>query len=247
MRGLMWMILGVLAASEAGAAAHSCELSAQGAAPQRIELYTSEGCSSCPPADRWMSALPARDDRFLLAFHVDYWDDLGWPDRFADARYAQRQRQIAQRGRSRSVYTPEVVVEGREYRGWRQSLPVVASGAAPQLRARMRIDDQRQLAVEWAPDAALAAGTSVNLAVTEDGLYTEVRAGENRGARLRHDHVVRAFATARSPSGRLSLALPADLDRKQARVNLWMEDRQGRTVQSLSRPLNACTEGSSSH
>ena len=247
MRGLMWIILGVLAASKAGAAAQSCELSAQGAAAQRVELYTSEGCSSCPPADRWMSTLPARDDRLLLAFHVDYWDDLGWPDRFADTRYSQRQRDIAQRGRSRNVYTPEVVVEGREHRGWRQSLPAVSGNAAPDLRARMSINDQRQLAVEWAPDADLPAGTSAYLAVTEDGLYTEVRAGENRGARLRHDHVVRAFANARSPSGRLSLVLPADLDRKQARVNLWIEDRQGRTVQSLSRPLNACTEGSSSH
>lgn len=246
MRGLMWMILGALAVTEAGAAVQSCELRATGAAAQRVELYTSEGCSSCPPADRWMSALAARDDQLLLAFHVDYWDDLGWPDRFADTRYSQRQRDIAQRGRSRNVYTPEVVVEGREHRGWRQSLPAVSGNAAPDLRARMSINDQRQLAVEWAPDADLPAGTSAYLAVTEDGLYTEVRAGENRGSRLRHDHVVRAFAHARSPAQRLVLTLPADLEREQARVNLWIEDREGRTVQFLSRPLAACSGHGSS-
>jgi hypothetical protein len=77
-----------------------CELSASGAPPLRVELYTSEGCSSCPPADRRLSGLESVDQLIVLAFHVDYWDDLGWPDRFADARFSQRQRAIAARGRS---------------------------------------------------------------------------------------------------------------------------------------------------
>ena len=88
-----------------------------------VELYTSEGCSSCPPADRWLSKLveiPKDElDVLALSFHVDYWDYLGWRDRFADPRYSARQRRYAQQRAVRIVYTPAIIVNGQ---GWRPGL-----------------------------------------------------------------------------------------------------------------------------
>jgi hypothetical protein len=238
MRILALAILSTLTAADLAAAPLRCELSAGGAPPQRVELYTSEGCSSCPPADRWLSALKSVDERILLAFHVDYWDDLGWPDRFADGRHSQRQREIAARARSRTVYTPEIAVEGREYRGWRQRLPEPAAVAGPTLSARIRVD--AGVEVELLPTAGFPSDARAHLAITEDALYTEVRAGENRGKRLRHDHVVRAYARSVPLSRRLTVDLPADLDHGQARLNLWVEDAQGQTLQALSAALSQC-------
>jgi hypothetical protein len=239
MRNLSLMIVATLATATLHAAPTRCELRAPDSAPQRVELYTSEGCSSCPPADRWLSALTARDDRLLLAFHVDYWDDLGWPDRFADARFSRRQRDLAQRQRSRSVYTPEVTLEGSEFRGWRSQLPEPMAAAAPSLLARVALDDR--LRVDLQPGRGFPADAIAYLAITEDGLYTVVKAGENRGSKLRHDHVVRAYAEPGPLSRSLSLTLPAGLDPAQSRLNLWVEDSAGRTLQALSRPLAACT------
>ncbi|MGH8673906.1 MAG: DUF1223 domain-containing protein, partial [Burkholderiales bacterium] len=87
-----------------------------------VELYTSEGCDSCPPADRWLSSLGARGhtpDRVVpLALHVDYWDYIGWKDRFAKALFSARQRNLAQLMRAKVVYTPQVLLQGEDFRGW---------------------------------------------------------------------------------------------------------------------------------
>jgi len=217
-----------------------CELRSGDVPPQRLELYTSEGCSSCPPADRWLAQLPTDEARLLLAFHVDYWDDLGWKDRYSDARYSARQHSVAARSGSRTVYTPEVVVEGREYRGWRQGLPAPTATSAPPLVAEIELDQRlrvRLRALERYPKAI-----SGFAAITEDGIESEIRAGENRGVRLRHTAVVRAYQHARvtAPELSLTLALPEDLDLAQARVVVWLEDESGATVQGFSRPLNEC-------
>ncbi len=86
--------------------------------PTLVELYTSEGCSSCPPADRWLSQLKGQDDVVALAFHVDYWDRLGWKDRFASAEHTQRQAQQQRSNGARFSYTPQVVVNGRDRPSW---------------------------------------------------------------------------------------------------------------------------------
>src|SRR5438046_904748 len=87
-----------------------------------VELFTSEGCSSCPPADRWISGFVTHPqvERFVpLAFHVNYWDDLGWKDRFADQRYTERQRALAKAAGANMVYTPQVTLQGRDAADWR--------------------------------------------------------------------------------------------------------------------------------
>src|SRR2546430_2171499 len=86
-----------------------------------LELYTSEGCDSCPPTDRWLSDLPSRGYRpnrvVVLAFHVDYWDYIGWRDSFAQARFSERQRLANARNAARVVYTPQLMLNGKDFRG----------------------------------------------------------------------------------------------------------------------------------
>jgi len=221
---------------QAAAGAAECRLDFDPRVPQRIELYTSEGCSSCPPADRWLSALPQHNARLLLAFHVDYWDDLGWPDRYADARFSGRQRDTAARWPLARVYTPAVVIDGGEARGWHRALPAPDNAESPMLSLKLR-EDAHALQLKL----TVPAGQQAYAAITESGLLTEVRAGENRGNVLRHDHVVRAYAGPAERSANLSLALPRDLVRGNSRLLVWLEDAEGRTRHGLQRALDACS------
>ena len=107
-----------------------------------VELFTSEGCSSCPPADRWLSELKHDEriwDRLVpVAFHVDYWDYIGWPDRFATKAFGERQRNYARGGNVASVYTPGFVVHGEEWRGWFRYLPGSCAWISPATGAGWR-------------------------------------------------------------------------------------------------------------
>src|SRR3569832_1871687 len=94
-----------------------------------LELYTSEGCSSCPPADRWLSHLPDDAGVVPLAFHVDYWDRLGWRDPFAQAAFSQRQR--ARNNGTGWVYTPQVMLDGKDYRTRQRGLPTRTTTPTP--------------------------------------------------------------------------------------------------------------------
>lgn len=171
------------------AAAPSCQARAGATAPTVVELYTSEGCSSCPPADRWLSALKGRSDVLALAFHVNYWDQLGWVDRFATPESTARQHQLSRWAGSSSVYTPQIVVNGRDGRAG-VSLP--KAGMASTLGLALQRDGEIVTA-----QIAAAPGGPARLdgywAVLEDGHQSKVRAGENSGETLHHDHVVRLY------------------------------------------------------
>jgi len=110
------------AVSAASATAHSdCRAHSPDRSTALIELYTSEGCDSCPPADRWLSSLSTQglgDRAVALAFHVDYWDRLGWTDRFGNAAFSQRQRDQSSRTGGAFVYTPQVLLQGRDFSQW---------------------------------------------------------------------------------------------------------------------------------
>ena len=112
-------------------AAPLCSSTAPARAPNVVELYTSEGCSSCPPADKWLAALPRGESVLALAFHVDYWDHLGWRDRFASPAHTARQYALQAGSGARFVYTPQVLVNGRDWPGWRHSdtLPGASASA----------------------------------------------------------------------------------------------------------------------
>lgn len=181
-----------------------------------LELFTSEGCSSCPPADEWVSKLKSSPDLWKVivpvVFHVDYWNGLGWPDRFAIRANTDRQRRYAAAWRSNSVYTPGFVLNGREWRDWfnRRSLPAPSSGKTGRLQVTLR--DRTRADVTFTPNGTAPKSLQVELAVLGGNLESEVKRGENSGRRLRHDFVVLHLATAAltSSGGRYhaSLTLP---------------------------------------
>ena len=184
-----------------------------------VELYTSEGCSSCPPADRWLTrALPSETDGpfAALAFHVDYWDRLGWPDRFARASWSARQHELARATRAGVVYTPQVTVQGRDTSAWRAGAAgtagMVKLAAAPPRAAISIESDARgiEVAVKATArmrDAADRADARLVVAYTDGGHRTDVRRGENAGTTLAHEHVVRELVETSivDPSGVLVL------------------------------------------
>lgn len=179
-----------------------------------IELYTSEGCSSCPPADRWLSQLKSDprlwEDFVPLAFHVDYWDYIGWRDRFARAEFSQRQRRYAAEGGVPTVYTPGFLKDGTEWRGWlRTDSPRSDDEPVGALRIRLEGD---LAAVRFRPGANEYGGLVAHVAVLGMGMSSQVRAGENRGRTLRHDFVVLEMASQpmqEEPEG-FSVTIPLD-------------------------------------
>ncbi|RZL35402.1 MAG: DUF1223 domain-containing protein [Rubrivivax sp.] len=161
------------------------------AVPRVVELYTSEGCSSCPPADRWLSSLKRHPGVITAAFHVDYWNGLGWPDRFSSPAFTERQQQGVGVNGARQAYTPQIVVNGRDWRG--ANLP-----AGPTESARVKLGWARLASGELRLTAEALAGAPGRIQVwwvrVEDGHQSRVRAGENRGETLNHDSVVREYA-----------------------------------------------------
>lgn len=166
-----------------------------------LELYTSEGCSSCPPADQWISSLEKRgfttDKIIPVALHVDYWDSLGWKDRFAYPSHTSRQRSQALLNRSNLVYTPQFTLNGRDYRGWGNAAKLAddvaeVNRSAPRANIRLSVSaEANQLTVKV--NAHGTAKSSLYLALVESDLSSDVKAGENSGARLHHDYVVRVW------------------------------------------------------
>jgi len=174
------------------AAAPVCQATAPATPPLVLELYTSEGCSSCPPADRWLSTLKGRTDVLPLAFHVDYWDRLGWADRFASAQATERQYALARQAGRSGVYTPQVLAGGQDWRVW-PKLPAPATGSPVDLVLER---DGDTVTARVAPAAAGSPPLAGYWAVVEDGHLSRVSAGENSGETLRHDHVVRLYQPA---------------------------------------------------
>lgn len=183
------MLLTAFACASLGAQAQTCSATSAAHGTPVVELYTSEGCNSCPPADRWLSALSARHEVVALAFHVDYWDRLGWTDRFASPAFTQRQAQQQAVNGARYSYTPQVVINGADRKDWSG---VSSIGAAARPNASVQISLGRSgERVSAKVQASSSARLSAYWAVTESGHSTAVKGGENSGVMLKHDHVVR--------------------------------------------------------
>lgn len=225
-------LLGALLPGLAFAQAGTCTAHSGAQPPAVVELYTSEGCSSCPPADRWLSSLKGRTDVLALAFHVSYWDQLGWPDRFASTATTQRQHALQRAGDWPYVYTPQVVLNGRDLRGWRgAALPRLA--ASPLSLALSRDGSTVKATVTGTASQRLAG----YWAVLEDGHVSRVRTGENAGETLAHDHVVTLYRPVAAWSGatrQFSLDLPAATSAAR-RVAFVVTDALGATpLQALA-------------
>lgn len=197
--------------------------------PQRtlmVELFTSQGCNSCPPAEALLnrfSTNPRLWQRFVpLAFHVDYWDALGWKDRYALPANAQRQRRYAQLGHLRGVYTPGFVVNGRGWRpGWFRSEPPATGQAAGVLDVSL---EGRRVTARYDAAAGQAGALRFHLAVLGMGLATDIRAGENAGRHSRHQFVVLDHRQLAGEGPRWTGDLPKVRDAGQERlaVAFWV-------------------------
>jgi hypothetical protein len=245
-------LAGVLALASTPAFAASCTVRSGAERATTIELYTSEGCSSCPPANRWLSGFAGKTTHALpvipLAFHVDYWDDLGWGDRFASPKYTARQHEQVASNRGSFAYTPQVLINGRIVSAWRQlrvpgeMAPAAAPGADLVLRIETRPDGKISVDLETQLRKAGDAGHAVAyLALFENGLSSEVRAGENAGQQLRHDFVVREWIGPLPVGGGAKsshIFAQSDVVPENAGIAALVELADGsRLLQAVSRPL----------
>ena len=168
-----------------------------------LELYTSEGCSSCPPADKWLGGLKPDTSKFTpLAFHVDYWDYIGWTDKFSKAEYSDRQRKGAAFGGAGFVYTPQFVMNGRDFKGWDNSRLNEAVEKSQNIASRANLtlntvtEANGEITLKASAQATKpsdAKNSDVFIALYENKLVSKVNAGENSGRELKHDYVVREF------------------------------------------------------
>jgi len=216
-----------------------------------LELYTSEGCSSCPPADQWLSGLQPDAGRLvLLAFHVDYWNYIGWKDRFSKQEYTARQRRIAEYNHTGFVYTPQFVLNGRDFKHWDKthldSSIKTLQETSP--RANLRLNINNQLGgttlniYAQAVNENDAKNSEVFLAVYENKLATKVNAGENSGRELRHDYVVKELFGAYRMNNKNELSKNITLgdkwQKRDAGVVVFVQDsRSGEILQSLQLPF----------
>lgn len=221
-----------------------------------LELYTSEGCNSCPPADLYLSRIGASDltPRHVipLAFHVTYWDHIGWRDPFAREEHDRRQRAIAARAGSRTVYTPQLILNGRDMRGGghleNQLRMINARTPAAQIRLRIEPPAEDAVSVQVTtriPETKDRRDADLYIALYENGLSRYVKAGENRGRTLHHDHVVRrlygpypvGLKTADTEET-LRIPLPDEVEAANAGIVTFVQNREdGGILQAVSAPL----------
>ena len=167
-----------------------------------LELYTSEGCSSCPPADIFLTELKAKgiseQQLIPMAFHVTYWDYIGWKDRFAQQRFDQRQRERASQNKQHTVYTPQFIFSGEDYRRSASFSNDVDELVRQKASVDLELTADRQSDKLWLKLKADISGSKHKnigfyFVLLEDNLFSEVKDGENQGERLQHDYVVRQF------------------------------------------------------
>lgn len=217
-----------------------------------VELFTSEGCSSCPPADRLLGRIAEEASRsgqnvLPLAFHVDTWDYIGWTDRFARPEFGRRQRWYGAAGHSDGVYTPQMFINGTAAFGGsdeRRARAAIAEALGRTPTASLVVD-----ATLYAPahavtvrvaSAGLSGSAAVNIAVVENGLSTRVLRGENADAVLNHSRVVRGWGTVArgTTAGEVVIEVPPDLVGERSSVVVFAQDPgSARVLAAAGAPL----------
>jgi len=208
---------------------HAWEATGRGAL---IELYTSEGCSSCPPADNWLSSLRSHKNLWTevvpVAFHVDYWDGLGWPDKFASGDYTRRQRSYANLWKTTTIFTPAIIMQG-ENTGARQDFPKISA----------------TLSATWSNNKLVLSGAeqseaTVHVAWLAMNVLSDVNRGENAGRKLQHDFIVLRHEVlgAYKAGESISLNKPTGRAAPVKALAIWLEVK-GRPVIAIGGPLSA--------
>jgi hypothetical protein len=215
-----------------------------------VELYTSEGCSSCPPADRWLSSLKVDAGIVPIGFHISYWDYIGWKDVYADERFTQRQKDLARARAKSGVYTPQVILAGEDYPMWTRARAVRESVETVQrmpprawIELKSRPADGRIEGVATAnvADGSRSSNLALFVAVTQDGISSKVTAGENKGEKLEHNFVARDLAVIRPSADKLQGAFAfksrPNWNADRMRLVAFVQDtKTGEVLQALSAP-----------
>ena len=206
-------------------AAKSCEFASGAQQNSLLELYTSEGCNSCPPADNWISALQTNNQLWKrvvpVAFHVDYWDYLGWRDPFASQSYSRRQRLYRGLGFASAVYTPGFFLNGREYRGWRFR-NLINAGSGKNV-GTLKVNYNDSVRIRFAPAQKRTGGYRFHVAELGMNLKSNVRAGENEGRELKHSFVVLSFNSVNADSNNAStIKLPNGFSKRASALAVWV-------------------------
>ena len=215
-----------------------------------IELFTSEGCSSCPPADQLIARIQqeSKDQPvYILAFHVDYWNRLGWKDIFSDAAYTQRQYQYASWLKIQSVYTPQVIVNGsKEFVGSQEPAirKAISNGLQEAASAQLTLDNVRldKGKVDWHYQVGNAGHrTRLLVAIVQKSASSQVKAGENNGHTLSHVQLVRQLLTANvdaNGNGAGYLPLPAGVETADEEIIAFLQDSDnGHIIAATRSPL----------
>lgn len=217
-----------------------------------VELYTSEGCSSCPRADDFLTLLGENLNQDFhavpLAFHVDYWNRLGWRDPYSQAKFTDRQRWIAMLNKQRSIYTPEIVVSGHETRGGEKVVGWINSRnreiADVQITLEVSTNAERKILA----DLGIQNRTNVDMpkmyfALYENNIVREIKGGENKGRTLTHNFLVRHLSeTTHLAKGNTNRLISMDIDEEWNLNNLGLavvviDAANGQTLQSLRTPF----------
>jgi hypothetical protein len=223
-----------------------------------LELYTSEGCSSCPPADQFISRLGKSGwyprQVIPLSFHVTYWDYIGWRDIYAQKAFDKRQSDIAMRQRSRDVYTPQMVLDGKDARGFgrlgSQLRDINRQQPEAGITLQVHADSEKAMQLDVRVDVANTAqprDAVLYVALFENGISSRVSAGENSGKTLEHNHIVREFVGPLSLSSnqaesrhKLSIDVPAGVNLLNAGIAVFLQNTSdGSVLQALAAPLRA--------
>jgi hypothetical protein len=198
---------------------------------QLVELYTSEGCSSCPDADQWISGLKSNSTLWTnfvpLSFHVNYWDNLGWPDKFASHESTKRQREYAKSWNTGRIYTPEIVIQGKE------ASKTFEFQTVPEfLEAKW---DGKQLSLNG---SKIPEKTTIHFAWLGLNIQSAVKRGENAGKILNHEFVVLKFGTLGIYNSNLKydLSLPAVLPAEAKALAIWLE-KDHRPIVAVGSPI----------
>ena len=198
-----------------------------------VELYTSEGCTSCPAAEALMPKLKNmyKDQLYLLEFHVDYWDRNGWKDPYSNIAFSNRQQKYADFfSKSGSlVYTPQAIVNGKSgINGSNEaSLKSLINTELQQKDNKdisLTVNDINKNNITISYNAPLDAKEVLNIALVQTDITTNVKGGENEGKKLQHMNVVRSFQTLKDKSGSLNLTLPDNLPAKDFQIIAYMQN-----------------------
>lgn len=212
-----------------------------GDTPVLVELFTSHGCSSCPPADQLLSYMkndpPLRGRVVLLAYHVDYWDQLGWKDPFSSREATQRQGEYVRAFQLQSSYTPQAVVDGAKYMVGSDSGAVYRavaeeSGRKPDATVRVTVKD-------GVAEVSGEGSGDLQLAIYEDGITTKITRGENAGRTITNDAIVRRFTRAGHVDGkpftkRIPLTLDPSWNRARTGVVAFLQDTTSKRVKAVA-------------